>query len=210
MDPSWYKETASLTRTKTPPMQMTVLDVTKQIFASTHRRLLNAVEDLADEELARRPTPGSHSIGFELWHAARANDAFAVLLSKMTPALRERLGTVEQIWMSEALAEAWHLDPARLGPYQSGTGMSDEDAAAVQLPAKRVLVDYARRAFAAAEAAVDAVDDRDAVTVVPSGGKWPGDQTVVWYILFYYGHDDWVLGYISALRRTQGLKRVES
>jgi len=172
-------------------MQMTVLDVTKQIFASTHRRLLNAVEDLADEELARRPTPGSHSIGFELWHAARANDAFAVLLSTMTPALRERLGTVEQIWMSEALAEAWHLDPARL-------------------PAKPVLVDYARRAFAAAEAAVDAVDDRDAVTVVPSGGKWPGDQTVVWYILFYYGHDDWVLGYTSALRRTQGLKRVES
>ena len=191
-------------------MDPTVLDVIKQLFAETHRRLLKIVDDLTDYQLAQRPTPSSHSVGFEVWHAARANDALAVRLATMTPALRERRGPVAEIWGSGRLAEAWKLDPERLGMHQTGTGMNDEDAAAVRLPGKSVLLDYARQAFAAAEAAVNAVDDRDAVTVVPSGGRWPGDQTVIWYVLFNYGHDDWVLGYISALRRAQGLKRVES
>lgn len=191
-------------------MDATVLDVVKEIFALTHRRLLKAADDLTDEQFAQRPTPSSHSIGFELWHAARANDWLAVHLPAMTSGAGERRSSAEEMWLSEGLAAVWNLDPARLGPYQSGTGMSDEDAAAVRLPGKQVVVDYARRVFAASEDAVNAVDDRGAVTVVPSGGAWPGDQTVIWYVLFYYGHDDWVLGYISALRRGLGLKRFES
>ncbi len=191
-------------------MDANVLDVVKGNVALNHRRLLNAVDDLTDDQLAWRPTPASHSIGFELWHAARANDGLAVRLATITPALSKKVGAREQIWMAEGLAAAWGLDPDRLGRRQSGSGMSDEDAAAVRLPGKERLVDYARRAFAAVEEVVGAIDDRDAVTVVPSSGAWPGDQPVIWYLLFYYGHDDWVLGYIAALRRAQGLKRVEA
>jgi hypothetical protein len=190
-------------------MDTTVLEVVKGMFAATHRRLLTAVEDLTDDHLAWRATPTSHSIGFELWHAARSNDGLAFRLATLTPALRERVGPRSQIWMSEGLAAAWGLDPERLGRHQSGSGMGDEDAAGLRLPGKETLVGYARRAFAAAAEVVNAVDEREAVTMVPASG-WPGDQTVAWYVLFYYGHDNWVLGYIAALRRAQGLPRVEA
>ncbi|HEY3247791.1 MAG TPA: DinB family protein [bacterium] len=191
-------------------MDATVLDVVKGNFALNHRRLLKSVEDLTDEQLLWRPTPTSHSIGFELWHAARANDGLAVRLSTLTPALRERVGALEQIWTAEGLAAAWNLEPTLLGRNQSGSGMDDEAAAAVRLPGKSVLLDYARRACAASERVVNAIDDTDAVTMVQTGGGWPGDQVVIWYVIFYYGHDDWALGYIAALRRAQGLTRFEA
>lgn len=190
-------------------MSEAVLGIVREIYRAIHRRLLKSVEDLTQDQLARRPTPTAHSIAFELWHVARANDSFQARLAGMAPSLTKKLGTARQIWEVEGLVTKWGLDPAKLGPGQVGVGMNDEDAANLKLPGKDILLDYARRAFAAADRAVDAVDETEFVTAFKTSG-WPGDKAIGWHVIFNLGHDDWVLGYIVSLRRAQGLPRMEA
>lgn len=189
-------------------MGETSLGIVKGWYHGNHAGLLKIVADLSDAQLASRPTSTSHSIAFELWHASRANDVLAVRIPRMAPSLERKLGPGKQIWMAEGLAAKWGLDPSKLGPGQDGYGMNDADAAALQPPGKAVLLEYAQRALAAGERAVDAIDEQEFVTLYKSPSQWEGERPIGWFVMHYLVHDNWALGYIAALRRALGLPRA--
>lgn len=122
----------------------------------------------------------------------------------MTAELRRRLGEGEQIWEIERLADKWSLEAFDLGGDATGMGMADEVSAALRLPAKDPLLDYARRAFEAMNCSVEAADDdqlrEDCIDLY-------GRQTSVGAaVLSHLAHVNRHLGMIEALRGVRGLR----
>jgi hypothetical protein len=73
----------------------------------------------------------------------------------MTPTLEKLLDPRAEIWQQHALAETWGFPPAgELGHDETGMYMSDAVAVQLPLPEKAPLLDYVRRAFAAADEVV--------------------------------------------------------
>jgi hypothetical protein len=77
--------------------------------------------------------------------------------------------------------------------------MDNAMAATLKFPSKDMLLGYARRVLAAAERAVDALDEQDLTRKM---NDWAG------YIVEYTTHDEWDIGQIAGLRRAQGLPRA--
>lgn len=186
------------------------LDIIKDLYRRENRRVLSLVEDLVDDQMAWQPTPAAHSIAFNLWHLARWADSLQEKIPRMTPELGRRLGPSQQIWKTESLAQRWGLDPASLGWDESGMGMDESAAAGLRLPGKELLLDYARRAFAAAERAVDAVDDEQFPVIYRSPHEWEGERPVGRYLVAHLAHVSFHLGQMACLCRAQGLSRVWS
>ena len=127
-------------------------------YADVNRRLLSAVRGLSAAELAWQPYPGGHSIAFSLWHTARWTDHLQATFPGMTPTLAQRLPPGRQLWHREQLAARWGFPPA-LGESEAGTGYDTFAQGEPPWPAPAALLDYAARAFAAAELALAALDD---------------------------------------------------
>jgi uncharacterized damage-inducible protein DinB len=128
-------------------------------YQTVHTRILTLAESLSDEALRWRPSPRSHSVAFHLWHVARWADHLQAAIPGMTTELGQRLGPGVEVWEAERLAARWSLGTGSLGFAQTGMDLPDEQALALVFPPKETLLDYARRAFAAAERALGAVDD---------------------------------------------------
>lgn len=186
------------------------LDIIKDLYRREHGRVLALVGDLTDDQLAWQPTPATHPIAFNLWHLARWADNLQEKITRMTPELNRRLGEAQQIWKMESLAQRWGHDPASLGWDESGMGMDDSAAAGLRLPGKELLLDYARRAFAAAEHAVGAVDDEQFAVIYRSPNEWEGERPVGRYLVAHLAHASFHLGQMACLCRAQGLRRVWS
>lgn len=105
----------------------------------THERLLKIVEDLTDEQLAWRPAPKAHSIGFTFWHVARADDN-----------AQADLNGTDTIWNTDEYAARWGHPVKGIG-----MGWDDDAAASLPLPPKAELVGYALRVFKACDDASD-------------------------------------------------------
>lgn len=171
----------------------------------SQRGLLKMVGELTDEQLAWRPTPTSHNIAFQVWHAARAADDIQATLSRVSPSIKNTLGERQEIWQAEGLAVRWGLDPSKLGAGESGYEMDDGVAARLVLPG-RPLLDYARRAFDALERALEAIDPQEWTDL--RYDHWGTGQPLWAQVVMYLAHNEWNVGYIAALRRAQGLPRV--
>jgi hypothetical protein len=167
----------------------------------THERVLALVADLSDEQVAWRPPAHPHSIAFNLWHLARWTDHLQAIIPAMTPELARRLGPGRELWQAEGLAAAWGFTAADLGHDETGILMDDSAAAALPLPAKAILVEYARRAFAAAGEAVAAIDDEQFARLQAINPT----STVGSAVLAYLTPDNRHLGEIEFLRGLQGL-----
>src|SRR5205814_6817225 len=103
---------------------------------------------------------GTNSIGFNVWHLARWADQLAFIIPLMSPDLGRALGAYEQIWLRDRLSQAWGFPaPRELGHVETGMGMDEDLSTRLPLPAKETLLDYATRAFAAAQRATAAIDD---------------------------------------------------
>jgi hypothetical protein len=83
--------------------------------------------------------------------------------------------------------------------------MDNAMAATLKFPSKDMLLGYARRVLAAAERAVDALDEQDLTRKM---NDWAGELTLAGYIVEYTTHDEWDIGQIAGLRRAQGLPRA--
>ena len=126
---------------------MDTLDLAKQRSKMTRELVLKVVDGLSDDQLAWRPAPRAHSMGWTLWHIARCADKFAAQVDGST-----------EIWAREELAVNWRFPDVLFGPNGVGTGVDDETASTLRPPSKDLLVDYARRSFAALDAVVDRFD----------------------------------------------------
>jgi uncharacterized damage-inducible protein DinB len=166
-----------------------VLAVLRAKSHQPRERLLKVVDDLGDAQLAWRPSPAAHSIGFTLWHTARSDDNVLVDL---------RGGELE--WLRGGY-------PARFGhPARGvGTGWDDERAAALPLPPKADLVAYVRAVFAALDAAVDAIDDERLETTVQS--RFMGAESTIGEVVFVcMSHENRHLGEIEYIKGLQGMR----
>jgi hypothetical protein len=128
-------------------MTADTLDLAKQRSKMTRELVLKVIDGLTDDQLAWRPAPRAHSMGWTLWHIARCADKFAA-----------QAGGGREMWISEGLATKWGLAEVLLGSNGVGTGVDDETAATLRPPTKDLLVDYARRSFAALDVIVDRFD----------------------------------------------------
>jgi hypothetical protein len=187
-----------------------VVDAIADIYALGHRNVLQAVAELSEDQLRWRP-PRSNSIAFNLWHIARWADHMHSVVGAITPGLRERLGTSEQIWTRDQLSLKWRL-PDGLGTGETGMGMDENASAELPLPPKADLVAYARRAFDAADRAVREVHDDDLARSAefdPASVPWaaPAEYgTVANWIISGIRHESRHLGMIEALKGAVGLR----
>jgi hypothetical protein len=96
------------------------------------------------------------------------------------------------------------LPADRLGENQSGMGMDEATSTTMPLPSKGILLDYARRAFEAANSACAAVDEEQ---LAATATDLYGMQTSVGAaILSHLGHANRHLGMIEALKGVQGAR----
>jgi hypothetical protein len=172
-------------------------------YCLTHDRLLKLADRLSEDQLSWRPAPTAHSIAFHLWHIARWADHLQASIPGMTASLSRKLPASRQLWEAEALAARWGFDNAELGVAATGMTMSDDIAVTLPLPAKEILLDYARRAFAAADGAVQAIDEEEfAAAEQPqplTADIWAEGSTVADAIFSHLGHENRHLGMIECL-----------
>ena len=159
----------------------------------TRERALELIEELSDQQLAWRPTPKAHCIGWTLWHLARCADVF-----------RKDLDGGDEIWERERLAARWGFPAPALGENRAGTGVPDEAAAGVPLPLQTELVGYARRAFAALDEKVGKIDGRRSDE--PYRGLFSRDATVGSALLASLTHDNRHLGEMEYIKGLLGLR----
>ena len=165
-----------------------------------HEHMFTLVEDLSDEQVVWRPNPSAIPIAFHLWHLARWADNLQWSISKDFPRLILAANTAQQLWDVEKIATKWGLEPSHLGHDQTGMLMTDDDAAHLDLPAKDVILGYARQAFALADQTVEEMDklilnfdqtDQELKEAVLTVNQW---------IMEHLIHDNRHLGMIECLK----------
>jgi hypothetical protein len=116
-----------------------------------------------------------------------------------------------EIWVAEALADAWGFAPAVLGRYETGTQMADAAVTQLTFPPKAQLVAYATRCFALAEDSVAALSDEDLLWPAEiAAGREPWfsppkePNLVIRFLMLSSRHDARHLGMVEALKGLQG------
>ena len=102
-------------------------------FKDIHTVVLNFAGELTDDQLNWKPEGYSTSIGFHLWHLARESDYLKAAILHYYPGLELGLEDDGEIWTREDLANKWGF-PAEAHE-TVGTGLSDEVAATLPIPA---------------------------------------------------------------------------
>jgi hypothetical protein len=174
------------------------LDLTSR---EIHRVVLELAESLDEDQLRWRPAGFATSIGFHLWHLARESDYLRSAIVERVEQLGPDFGPPSEIWTREGLAERWAFPPEAATTV--GTGLSDEVAATLPIPAKAEVLDYLRRSYADLERFVALVDQRFTTT----DGLDPAFATRVGRIrlnvLSFLTHDCRHLGMMEVLKGLQ-------
>jgi len=173
---------------------MDLFDQLKGEIQETNLLIVRAVDDLNDEQVAWQPGGTAPSIGFHLWHSARWADSD-----------REAITGQSQIWRKDGYAERWGLASASLlGEADTGTGLSDDQSAAIILPGKHELVSYVEASLAGLETMLDRLPPEQLVSLTaPADGQQTSVQGLLFTILTHINRH---LGMIEALKGLQGLK----
>lgn len=99
-------------------------------YQSMFRELDRVLDGLSVEELPKRPAPGANPVGWLCWHTVRSCDRF--------------LGDValgQQLWISQG----WHAKFNRAADFNdTGSGFTDDQVDALQIPDMKTLLDYER------------------------------------------------------------------
>ncbi len=175
-------------------------------YLTTHERILKLAEGLTETQLGWQAGPTSPAIAFHVWHLARWADHLQAALPGMTEELSRRLGPRLQIWDAEGIEQQWRLANQDLGVNRTGMGVGTTDE--LHLPQKATLLEYVRRAFAAADQAVQQVDaEQFAAPEQPQGttdGVRNPEGTVGDALLVHLTHENRHLGMIECLIGLQG------
>lgn len=164
-------------------------------YRRAHENLLDLVDGLTEAQVSWTPRATTPCIGFHVWHLARWADYLQEIIH----------GRGSQLWEREQLAAQWDLETAGLGYAQTGMSLDEQTAVALRMPRKAVLLDYARRAFALAEQAVETIPDAGFYTVYETlhGENWRDGQIGPIFAT-WLTHDCRHLGMIECLVGVQG------
>ena len=165
-------------------------------YRATQDDLLELVDGLTDEQIVWTPNETTPSIGFHIWHLARWADYLQEMIN----------GRGSQLWEKEGLAARWDMETASLGYAQTGMSMDDKTAMILRIPTKALLLDYARRAFASAQQAVERISDAEFYKTYEGlhGENWH-DGHIGPIISTWMTHDNRHLGMIECLIGIQGM-----
>jgi DinB superfamily len=164
----------------------------KREIAVANSLLLATMEDLSEEQIQSRPGGTLPSIAFQVWHSARWADHDC---ETHYPGGR-------QVWFSQGFSERWHLEGLDQSDSETGTGLGDDQAAALALPGKQELLAYARAAFAGMERAIANLGEAQLATQTGSPESTGGSiQTL---LFTHLSHVNRHLGMIEAIKGLQG------
>jgi hypothetical protein len=165
-------------------------------YRLTHESLLDLVDGLTDEQIVWTPNETTPSVGFHVWHLARWADYLQEIIN----------GRGSQLWEKEGMAARWDMETASLGYAQTGMSMDSKTAMTLRIPKKDLLLDYARRAFATAQQAVERIGDKEFFRVYETlhGENWHDGQ-IGPIISTWMTHDNRHLGMIECLVGVQGI-----
>jgi hypothetical protein len=159
-------------------------------MASMHALLDKAVEGMTAEQLNFRPQEGGVSAFFSLWHYVRTEDNIINWVAQQRPT----------VWLNGEYNEAFGL------PRNSqGTGMTTDEANAVQIQDVGKWHDYQKAVWAATDAYLAAMSpdefDTRKVTIKPLGemSLWDG----IYGVGLSHGYRH--VGEIEYVRGVQGL-----
>jgi len=170
-------------------------------FKDIHKVILDLASDLSDEQLNWKPEGYSTSIGFHLWHLARESDYLKAAILHHTPQLVPEFGDGKEIWVREDLARKWGF-PEDL--HQTvGTGLSDEVAAALPIPAKDGLLGYLCDSYEAIECFIELLDSKYSTFENTDDELKPKIEMIRLNLLVFLTHDCRHLGMMECLK---GLK----
>jgi len=164
-------------------------------YRMNHENLIELVDGLTEAQIAWTPNKTTPSVGFHVWHLARWADYLQEIIN----------GRGSQLWEIEGLATQWNIETNSLGYAETGMEMDESIAAALRLPEKGRLLDYARRAFASAQQAVEQIDDNQFFDVYEGlhGENWH-DGHIGPILITWMTHDNRHLGMIECLVGVQG------
>lgn len=169
---------------------MGAVDYFGEAVKNLHNSLFEALEGLTAEQLHFRPLDRGNHIAFIIWHYVRTEDSVInFLLQKKTP-----------VWNAEGWDKIFGMDPMA-----QGTGMTDEEAAAIRIPDLSEFSKYMQNTFKASEAYLDGLkeEDLDEVYDMPVLGKRSLFSTIGGVVL---QHGSNHLGEIWYVKGLQGLK----
>jgi hypothetical protein len=165
---------------------------------------LSSLADVDDDTFHRRPGATAPSIGFHLWHIARWADLFQARLPTFAVGLG-RLGPRDEIWAARDLAGAWGMRGS-LGRNDTGWGLDDDASAALPLPAKDAVVEYASAAFEAATGVFAGLRDDELLSPTDNIYGEVEEWVVLDHFGWYTGHGGRHLGMIEALKGVLGMR----
>ena len=179
--------------------------IISQLFHKTHESVLKLVDELSDKQLAWRPTPMAHCIGFSLLYLARLTDRLQESINTI-PGLSQRLGPGGQLWETEGLSDKWGFDPTELDFEETGIEMDQEAVIrlCLSLPKKEELIFYVRNAFKRVEEVIDLIDDQE-FKEQHDGMITASTKNIGQSMLIHLTHANRYLGQIECLLRAQGL-----
>lgn len=125
-------------------------------YKEIHKVVLELANDLSDEQLRWSPEGYSTSIGFHLWHLARESDYLKAAILQHYPGFVPEFGDGKEIWEKDGLARRWGF-PEELHK-TVGTGLSDEAAATLPIPARDELLGYLKSSYEAIECFIELLD----------------------------------------------------
>lgn len=181
----------------------TLPEVIASRFQAWHTTALRCIEGVSESEARWRPERGPQCLLWQLWHIARWDDRFAQIVAERATGLRGDIAP-EQVWERDAVRVLWSWTPELdLGVRDAGTGLAEEQAAALPFPRVDAVRDYARRAFERVETAIGALD--------PAAMHLPaGEDTESWAAnaLQYLEHVPEHVAVMQVLRRLQDLPEL--
>lgn len=123
-----------------------------------HRVVIELVESVDEHQFKWRPEGYATSIAFHAWHLARESDFLRAAIVERTAELGSDFGPPTEIWVREGLLERWGFPP-EIGT-AVGTGLTDEAAASLPIPARAEVLGYLRHAYGDLEAFLALLDER--------------------------------------------------
>ena len=163
----------------------------QETFASIEL-LLGAVSGLSDEQANFRPGGTLPSIAFHVWHSTRWADYDC-----------EACVGAPQVWASGGFAERWQLTGLEQSDGGTGTGLGDDQAAALQLPGTRELLAYASAAFVSLEETVAGL--LDGRLTLRLDNRESRVESIEGLLLAHLTHVNRHLGMVEAIKGLQGM-----
>jgi len=159
-------------------------------------QLLQAIDNLSEDEASRWLAETAPSCKWHLWHMARWADYVQSLLSDVVDEHSPEL------WEFTGVADEWGFEGVDLGMWGAGSGLGNETGKSLPLPTLARVRSYAVESFELLESRVAKLDDE---TFNAAFTDWHDNDTNVGDAMVgYIAHANRHLGMLEALTGVLG------